>query len=344
MSMLRMLIKFPLDVVKLVVGGIQYAVSGRNFGFAYQGMISLFCITKGYSSDFLSYLISLVKTPYELPDANGVLGNFSSEDIRGINNELNNKGYYVFARRLPDELCDALLEYAQNATCRITVNPDGTRAKPERLAKYNRENPEGLLYFPDVEGALNNKAVQGLLADKSMIAVAQAYLNCQPVMEYPSYWWSTAASKEASLEAAQYYHFDMDRIKWLKFFVYLTDVGEENGPHTFIAGSHRSGAIPSKLLSKGYARLTDEVVEECYSPEEVIRFVAPRGTVIAEDTRGLHKGTHVQNGDRLMLQFQFSNSHFGGVFPPAHIKSIQYPSLGKMIKEYPKLYAMFQQQ
>lgn len=336
-----MFIRLPLDLVKLLVGSIQYAVAGKNSDFAYQGMISLFCATKGHSSDLLSYLISLFKKPYALPDANGLLGNFYSGDLARINAALNDKGYYVFEQRLPDQLCDALLDYALNATCRITVNPDGTRAKPERLVKYNREKPEGLLYFPDVEGALNNQAVQSLLADKSIIAVAQTYLNCRPVMEYPSYWWSTAASTEASLEAAQYYHFDMDRIKWLKFFVYLTDVSEENGPHTFISGSQRSGAIPAKLLSKGYARLTDEMVEGCYQPEEVIRFTAPRGTVIAEDTRGLHKGTHVQKGDRLMLQFQFSNSHFGAVFPPAFIKNVQDPSLAKMIQEYPQMYSMF---
>ncbi len=341
MKMIRAIIRLPLNLIKLVAGGIQYVASGKNPAYAYQGMIGLFCTTKGYSSDFLSYLISLVKKPYVLPDANGVLGNFSRQDLEKINVALNDKGYYVFEQRLPDQLCDALLNYALNATCRITVNPDGTRAKPERLVKYNREKPEGLLYFPDVEGALNDQAVQSLLADKSIISVAQAYLSCQPVMEYPSYWWSTAASTEASLEAAQYYHFDMDRIKWLKFFVYLTDVSDENGPHTFISGSQRSGAIPAKLLSQGYARLTDEMVESCYKPEDVIRFTAPRGTVIAEDTRGLHKGTHVQKGDRLMLQFQFSNSHFGAVFPSAYIKDVRDPSLAQMIREYPLMYSMF---
>jgi hypothetical protein len=105
----------------------------------------------------------------------------------------------------------------------------------------------------------------------------------------------------------------------------LTDVGPENGPHKFIAGSHRTGGIPGELLKKGYARLTDEEVAPHYRPADFIEFTAPRGTIIAEDTRGLHKGQHVNSGHRLMLQIQFSNSLFGPPYPKISFGLVQAP-------------------
>ena len=33
--------------------------------------------------------------------------------------------------------------------------------------------------------------------------------------------------------------------------------------------------------------------------------------MIVEDTRGLHKGKHVENGDRLVFQLQYTSSLFG---------------------------------
>jgi hypothetical protein len=342
MGMLKLLVRLPLDILSLLAGCIHFAIKGTNSSATYQSMINLYCLTKGYSSDFLSLWISLVRKSYPLPDADGILGNLSGGEVERINNILNDKGYYVFDQKLPEHLCDALLQFALNSECRITVKSDGSRATQQPLIKYNREHPEGLLYVFDVESVINNSDVQGLIADKSLIAIAQAYLNSQPVLDFPSFWWSTAASPEASVEAAQLYHFDMDRIKWLKFFIYLTDVEEKNGPHTFIAGSQKSGGTPLKLLSKGYSRLTDKAVEECYRSKDVISFAAPRGTIIAEDTRGLHKGAHVREGDRLVLQLQFSNCLFGTTFYPVHFHLIKDPALDQMVKAYPRLYSLFQ--
>ena len=160
-------------------------------------------------------------------------------------------------------------------------------------------------------------------------------------MDVLGMWWHTPFSDRPDSEAAQYFHFDMDRPKWLKFFIYLTDVETTSGPHTFIAGSHKTESIPSSLLSKGYARLTDEEVKNAFDEKDIIEFAAPRGTIIAEDTRGLHKGKHVQKGDRLILQLQFSNSLFGGYYPKAKMDNVLCQNLKNSIEKFPKLYGAF---
>jgi len=74
----------------------------------------------------------------------------------------------------------------------------------------------------------------------------------------------------------------------------------------------------------------------------MIEFLAPRGTVIAEDTRGLHKGRHVEEGDRLMLQLQFSNVLFGCSYRKSVVdKNDVIDELRFVIDRFPKLYMSY---
>src|SRR4029079_18875375 len=127
-------------------------------------------------------------------------------------------------------------------------------------------------------------------------------LGCKPIVEPIYLRWSTSLSSLASDEAAQRFHFDMDRLQWLKFFIYLTDVNEENGPHVFVKGTHRNNGIPKQFRQQGYARISDEEVSRFFPEDSIIKVTGSAGTIFAVDTRGLHKGMVVRAKDRLMLQ------------------------------------------
>lgn len=94
---------------------------------------------------------------------------------------------------------------------------------------------------------------------------------------------------------------------WLnqfKAFLYLTDVTEENGPFTYLIGSHRND---SYLLQKAYKSMrgweTTSVSEADARglglPER--RFTGRRGTVLLADTKGIHQGGTLLNGSRSAL-------------------------------------------
>ncbi len=330
-----------LHSVKLFVGFAVYLISGKTPTFAYQSMVNLFCLTKGFSNDFISKAITLFDPSFQIPNANGLLGDMSNKaHLDSVNSTLKERGYYVFENRLSDELCDQLLQFAANTNCSIRPM-DGQVEKESLVAKYHRNAPKAVRYELDTKVLLNNPDIQKIMADLSIMAVAQEYLKTKPVIDVLSMWWHTAYSDKPDMEAAQYFHFDMDRPKWLKFFIYLTDVKMTNGPHTFVAGSHKTGGIPNALLKKGYARLTDEEIRAHYHESDIIEFVASRGTIIAEDTRGLHKGRHVEKGDRLVLQVQFSNSLFGGNYTKANLGASICDELEKNIKLYSKLYSAY---
>jgi hypothetical protein len=327
-----------LSMVRLAAGMVRFWVDGRTPNSAYQGMVRLFCLTGGTSNDALSRLVSLLYPPYRLNDTSGVLGSLHGEEVGRINRQLDQNGYYVFERLLAPALCDRLLQFALTTRCSQRGMSGAARpAETREVERYPRECPQGVRYDFSAVDVINNHDVQLLMADKSILAVAQSYLRCKPIIDVMSMWWHTAYSKVPDKEAAQFWHFDMDRIRWIKFFVYLTDVSQDNGPHCFVAGSHRTGGIPDSLRLQGYVRLMDDEVEACFPRERFIEFTAPRGTIIAEDTRGLHKGKLIQQGDRLVLQLQFSNSLFGGYYPPSRFSRMR-PELAKMAQRYPRVF------
>lgn len=80
----------------------------------------------------------------------------------------------------------------------------------------------------------------------------------------------------------------------LKAFVFLSDCTLKTGPHHYIAGSVRDRRIDGKIY------YSDEEISAAYPPEtgrEIISEV-PAGTIILEDTRGLHKAGIPEEGYR----------------------------------------------
>jgi len=341
MKSVKRWLRGPWLVLKLVVGWFIYLVSRKTPAFAHQSMINLYCLTRGYSNDVLSGTIGFFERPYRFSNATGVLGNVLEKERREpVISALRDQGYYVFANRLPEDLCDRLLQYAISHPCKMR-RMDGDRLGEPVSTSYHRGSPQAVRYDFDTQDLLDNRDIQRLLADLSFAALAQSYFGSRPVVDVLSMWWHTDFSDHPDSEAGQYFHFDMDRPKWLKFFIYLTDVETTSGPHGFVAGSHKSGRMPSSLLGKGYARLTDEEVRREFAGSDIIEFAAPRGTIIVEDTRGLHKGKHVEKGDRLMLQIQFSNSLFGGFYPKTSMGNDLSADLKKSVEQFPGLYAAY---
>jgi hypothetical protein len=331
------------DVGRLLGGVGAYAVTGSTPDSAYQAMIRLFCRSGGSSNDALTRAVRLMSRPQPFAETRGILGDMEGEALQRAVGTLEQKGYCIFESALPASLCDRLVAFALDAQSTVRAQ-SGNRAgtvRESRQFRSDRGRPIGVRYDLSPADVVNQPDVQDLMADPSLLALAQSYLGSNPIADVTSMWWHTGFSSQPDEEAAQFFHFDMDRIKWLKIFIYLTDVGPESGAHCFVEGSHRTHAIPPVLLSKGYSRLTDDEVRRHFDPARIIEMHAPRGTIIVEDTRGLHKGREVLSGDRLMLQLQFSNSLFGGSYPPVRFAAVSSPVLARMAAARPGIYANY---
>lgn len=304
-------------------------------------MVYFFCLTGGRFNDWASRIISSRFRPLALASKTGVLGDMSGAAGQKKLRELQEKGYAVFTEALSADVCQRLMQFALQTPATIRPMDGESKVGAPMKALFDASSPTAIRYDYAPEALLANSEVQSLMADQSLLALAEMYLETRPRFDVLSMWWHTNFHTQPDSEAAQFYHFDLDRFKWLKVFIYLTDVGPEDGPHSFIEGSHVQHGIPQHFLSRGYVRLSDEEVHSHYGIEKEIQFSAPKGTIIVEDTRGLHKGKAVSGNSRLILQLQLSNSLFGTAYPKASFPLEQYPALEAMIQQEPDVYQAY---
>jgi hypothetical protein len=104
-------------------------------------------------------------------------------------------------------------------------------------------------------------------------------------------------------------HWDDWRVR-LKGFLYVTDVGPENAPTIFLKGSHnnvpwrREKDFASRFLPIASAGGSWGPVEALEF--EKVSFAAPAGTLCIFDARGLHAGTQLRAGRRIILMSMYT--------------------------------------
>lgn len=95
------------------------------------------------------------------------------------------------------------------------------------------------------------------------------------------------------------WHRDIDnKTHLLKIFFFLTDCNSETGPHEYIRGSCTDPNKLSVLNDKRY--YDDDAVNNLYpeNGEDRVVSIVPSGTIILEDTRGLHRANILKSGYR----------------------------------------------
>ena len=338
---LLLVIKICFDLINVVKGFWHYQRTEITLPKTYQSMIHLFCTTRGKSNDLIHWFIKRKNPKIELNSYEGILGTKSLEDIQVIVEQINEKGYAVFPNALNNEMLEYLTNFGFNQLASVRPMEALGYSKPIQKATVNLEKPLAIRYDFDEGLLVNDPIVQSLMTDKSLLAVAQEYLGCAPCSDVTGMWWHTDFSDEPNPEAATMWHFDMDRVKWLKYFFYITDVTTETGPHCFVEGTHQTNGIPSQILKQGYARITDQEVNECFKKDKIIEFLAKKGTLIIEDTRGLHKGKPVIKGARLLFQSQYSDHLFGGSYSKKFITNYANPAIREFIQKFKKVYKRY---
>jgi hypothetical protein len=116
-----------------------------------------------------------------------------------------------------------------------------------------------------------------------------------------------------------YWHRDLNSPFYLlKMFVFLSDCTLETGPHEYINGSHIDY---SKLNNQRY--FSDEQVDSFYPPTCAQRILSAvkAGTIILEDTRGLHRANVPVSGFR-----DLGYAVFMPLRPFYHHKNYKFPA------------------
>jgi hypothetical protein len=232
-------------------------------------------------------------------------------------------GYCLLEGAVPEKLCSDLMKFALETPC----TPRTTSAAAKIL--FDKRAPKSNIYDFDRDSLLHNRAVQALVTDGSLFEIGKRYIGRSALIHGIAMWWSTGQFADPDLSlAAQLFHIDNDTIRWLNVFFYLTDVDERNGPHMYVAASHKRK--PTRVLRDG--RIPDEDVFACYPRERVREFKAPAGSILFEDTRGLHKGKPLQKGERLMFQIVYATTAFGQNYPRVELDATYDPGFADVVR------------
>lgn len=321
------------DVACVMSGLREFKKDGKTPEQAYFSMRRLYRTTNGRFNDVMGTVCKAFHPKRSTTLQESIFADSTQDEIREIGGHLRRDGFYKFERKLPPALCDALIDLSLTALG-VGISLDKT---PRQPSVFDRQNPGTVRHQFRPDQLFMDPTVQQLTTDPYFFAIAQQYLGFNPVQDLLSMWWSAPGDKALESRAAQLYHFDMDRFKFVKFFVYLTDVDTNNGPHCYVRGSHTRK--PASLLRD--ERISDDEIEQHYKPEDCVELTGPVGTMLAVDTRGFHKGKPLAERDRLIFQLQFADSLFGQNYPPIRVPETVPTETSQRLASNRRCYANF---
>jgi hypothetical protein len=170
------------------------------------------------------------------------------------------------------------------------------------------ELPSSTYWLDDMDAAVRDPVFGRMAFDPHILSMVGSYFGCSPIHVQTNAWFSFPGNAaRAQLSAsAQLYHQDKEFTKFLKVFIYLDDVGSENGPHCYVASSHKDELFRFGIPFS--TRVDDAEIERLYGRDRMHEITGPAGTTVFGDTSCAHKGEPVRAGHRVILQLEYAAS------------------------------------
>jgi hypothetical protein len=187
--------------------------------------------------------------------------------------------------------------------------PTWSEQKRERYLKRKDRFLRNLLNDNDLG---RNPALVDFALSDAVLGMATRYLGGVPYLCRVDIVYSLPRPGGDNI-ASQLFHVDPEGLTQVKFFIHLYDVGESEGPFTFIPADETTrilAAIRALRRQQGKphsGRYLDEEIDAVGGTGSIVRLKGPTGGGIAIDTsRCLHMGSRVQPGAfRLCLYLQY---------------------------------------
>ena len=313
-GLIRILDKYSVkrdDVIELLLA-MSYS---NKYGFipnsTHLKLVNLFCQSSGSIQDLIhKFRHSSINDTITSIALSSDLFKISPLQFSEVICDLKDKGYAKLPVGLSSTFCNDILTYAESQEYLCVANADS------KHFSYNAHGLSNLKPYTLAASVLEpciyrSNHVKKILDDPVIRGLAEFYLRCPLMVRGVSMWHSFVSyDGKGKADLAQQFHFDLDEFRWLKVFIFLSDVTHANGPHVFIPGSHKPGIKSPELLSRGYARISDDEMSN-FHPRSTWQYITcPAGTVVLADTRCWHKGTAVQSGVRSVLQPEYAPSNF----------------------------------
>lgn len=312
---------------RMLKGYINYINTGITKFDAYYSFRLLHFLTNNRMNQFMVFLAEVFNS-YESTIDKQVLGNNISEVVTSINE----RGYFVFKDKISSELVDKLSDFAlKTPSYPIYSDKKFSECFESEGVLFKNIEPNSTRYEYSLKDLLNNQDIFQVLLENDFTEIARQLFNSKSLLSTFHMWWTTPVKDERDRYTGQAFHIDIDRSGAILFIIYLSDVDEDNGPHIFVKGSHKNK--PHHLLQD--RRMSEKELIEYYSKENLVKIIAEKGSVIAIDALGFHRGQPLNKGDRLALKYEFSVDGFGEMLP---YMKVEKEESKKLVEELAKKY------
>ena len=309
-------IKNILSIFLTVTGYIYFLITKKTPNLIYQSYVRSYCYTNGRISKFLNFIKKYFIFENYFIKKKEIKSKYN---FKKINDILKNDGYYVFSDKIDEETVKQILNFSLKTEC-FYYDDQGEKKKCLFNPNLKTSEYKSSKYSYEEADLFNFDPIHKILFDENFSIIAQNYFNSKPCYSDLAMWWSPTRnftptdSMEKANQSAQKFHFDLDRIKWLKLFIYLTDTNEDSGPHEYVKGTHKISGKPKNLLDQGYNRIAEESIDQYFSKDKKIKLLGSKGTMFIADTSCFHRGFPPVNQHRLILIIEFASSMFGANF------------------------------
>ena len=296
------------DLALILAGIVSYRNTGVTPQVSHLSLIKAYENSSGLMQELLHKILFASYTAMGKSIKSEFFGEVSAKDTDAILAELDEQGYAVLPERLGEHWVDALLLEAGKLHYKLyDTDPDERETDNRKIDPL--KPPKCVIAYANTADLASSSLLRSFSNDPWLVHLASRHMNTD-VQPIDAQFWYSFPSKEASGNVAQLFHYDLDTLRWLKVFVYLTDVGAENGPHEFVPTSHKPGSKPQPLTVRDYARIDDHEIDKyCHQGRKTI--CGKRGTVILGDTRCFHKGNVVNDKYRLIFSPIYAPSRIG---------------------------------
>ncbi len=255
---------------------------------------------------------------------------------------LRQQGFFVLDPLLSPIDIDAI-ERAM-APKHIQFSEEGFDGTPDKKVVFDDRPADARFGHYALHDILSCPEFYRLINNERLIKIVASYLQAPPTISTVGMWWSLPSANAP--KGMQQYHHDRGDFRSCNLFVYLTDVTETTGPHSFVSHTHEMSVLHPlahqryKHDSQMYGafwqwmevhRKSDEDVRKFFTDDEIKVFTGPRGTNFLEDTRGIHKATVPTSGPRLVFEIVYSTlPKFNETVKPVSRESLDFdtPSNG----------------
>jgi len=232
---------------------------------------------------------------------------FANIDVDEVVQNLHNEGLSG-GINLPQDVVQEIVEFAKSTACYANKKPHlgfYYHQKEAAQSQAGKQFVTGFYFNTELFCA----AIKKLQNDPKLLAIAAKYLDAQPVHQGNKLWWSFAGetSYREQSQAAQFFHYDLDDYRFIKFFFYLTDVDSQSGQHVCVRGSHKKKKLTHLWFRK---RETDQDIINYYGQESLVNISGQAGFGFVEDPLCFHKGLPPTHKDRLILQIEFATTDY----------------------------------